>query len=260
VVVNYNMANILEIIISEKQQEIKRRRERGLFFRPFWDSPRVSLKKALLRPGFHIIAEIKRASPSKGLIAHKFNPIRQAQKYQAGGASAISCLTDEKFFKGHLEYLAAVRKNTKLPLLRKDFILDACQIEEARAYGADAILLIVAALSPAQLGQLLAITHQMGLEALVEVHTEQELEMALAAGAQIIGINNRNLQTFEVDLATSLKLAGKVPPEIPVVAESGIKNKKDLDLLAKGGVKAALIGETLMRSPDPEVLLKEWLS
>ncbi len=254
------MTNVLQRILEEKQKEIARRKERGLFFRPFWDAPRRSLKKALSTPGIQIIAEVKRASPSKGLIAQDWDPVAQAKRYQQGGAAAISCLTDEPFFKGHLEYLAALRQAVNLPLLRKDFILDPCQIEEARAFGADAVLLIVAALSPERLSQLLTETHRLGLEALVEVHDEEELEIALSCGAPIIGINNRNLRTFEVSLETTLRLIKRIPQGTVVVSESGIKDKKDLEQLAQAGVEAALIGETLMRAPDPTELLRHWLS
>ncbi len=254
------MSDVLKRIINEKQKEITRRKERGLFFRPFWDHPRRSLKKALRAPGLQIIAEVKRASPSKGLIAPKWDPVTQAQRYQEGGAAAVSCLTDEPFFRGHLEYLAAIRQAISLPILRKDFILDECQLEEARAFGADAVLLIVAALKPEKLAQLLAATHNLGLEALVEVHDERELEIALACGAEIIGINNRNLRTFEVSLETTLRLVKRIPQEIPVVAESGIKDKEDLEKLAQAGVKAALIGESLMRAKDPAALLRHWRS
>jgi len=253
------MSDVLKRIINEKQKEITRRKERGRFFRPFWNHPRRSLKKALCAPGLQIIAEVKRASPSKGLIARKWDPVTQAQRYHEGGAAAVSCLTDESFFKGHLEYLAALREAISLPLLRKDFILDECQIEEARAFGADAVLLIVAALKPEKLAQLLAATHNLGLEALVEVHDERELEVALTCGAEIIGINNRNLRTFEVSLDTTLRLVQLVPQGLPVVAESGIKGKEDLKKLAQAGVEAALIGETLMRAKDPAALLRHWL-
>jgi len=207
-----------------------------------------------------VIAEVKRASPSKGLIAEKFHPVRIAREYQRGGASAISCLTDEPFFRGHLEHLAAIREAVSLPLLRKDFILEEIQLEEARAFGADAVLLIVAALKPQRLLELIRAAKTLGLEALVEVHEEEELEIALTAGAEIIGINNRNLKTFEVDLGTTIRLAQKVPKGVPVVAESGIKGPEDLKLLKEANVRAALIGETLMRAEDKAAKLKELLS
>ncbi len=254
------MSEILQKILEHKAQEVKIRKERGLFYRPFWDHERVSLKQKLLSPGFHIIAEVKRASPSKGLIVERFHPVKIAREYEEGGASAISCLTDETFFKGHLEYLAAIRETTSLPLLRKDFIIDEIQLEEARAFGADAVLLIVAALPPQRLVELIRAAKDLGLEALVEVHEEEELELALTAGAEIIGINNRDLRTFEVDLNRSLELSARVPRGVPVVAESGIRSKEELKRLQEAKIKAALIGETLMRAPDRAQMLRQFLA
>ncbi len=255
------MGDILARILAEKRKEIEARKERGLFFRPFWDAPRRSLKKALKTgDDFKIIAEIKRASPSKGLIAKDFDPVATAKAYQQAGAAAISCLTDETFFKGHLEYLAAVREVVSLPLLRKDFIIDEIQLEEARAFGADAVLLIVTALSPSKLEGLIAAAHRLGLETLVEVHHARELEIALAAGADIIGVNNRNLKTFEVKLETSLTLKALAPEDTLFVAESGIRGPEDIRLLKKGGIKAALIGESLMRAENKIAFLKTLLS
>ncbi len=254
------MRDFLATILEEKTKEITRRRKRGLFFKPFWNTPRRSLKDALTKPGFNIIAEVKRASPSKGLIAQNFDPVKIAKNYEQGGAAAISCLTDEKFFAGHLEYLAAIRENVSLPILRKDFIIDEIQIEEARAFGADAILLIVAALNPSRLKELLRKARELGLEALVEVHDAQELEVALEAGAEIIGVNNRNLKTFEVKLETSLELRKLAPPQIPFVAESGIKDASDIRRLQEADIRAALIGESLMRAKDPKEKLAEFLN
>ncbi len=253
------MAEILQKILAHKAQEVKARKERGLFFRPFWDRERISLKERLLSPGFHVIAEVKRASPSKGLIAEKFHPVRIAREYQEGGASAISCLTDETFFKGHLEYLAAIREAVDLPLLRKDFIIDEIQLEEARAFGADAVLLIVSALPPQRLVELIRAAKDLGLEALVEVHEEEELELALTAGAEIIGINNRDLRTFEVDLKRSLELVQKAPKGVPVIAESGIHSSEDIKRLKDAGLRGALIGESLMRAADKAEALRRLL-
>ncbi len=253
------MGTILDKILRHKREEVRVRKERGLYFRPFWDRPFISLKERLLQPGFHIIAEVKRASPSKGLLTDKFHPVRIAREYQYGGASAISCLTDETFFKGHLEYLAAIREAVDLPVLRKDFILDEIQLEEARAFGADAVLLIVAALEPQRLLELIRAAKALGLEAIVEVHEDEELEIALTAGAEIIGINNRDLKTFEVDLERSIRLSRRVPKGVPVVAESGIQSREDIETLAQAGIKAALIGETLMKSEDKVQMLEELL-
>ncbi|OAG28115.1 indole-3-glycerol phosphate synthase TrpC [Thermodesulfatator autotrophicus] len=249
------MENILEKILATKKEEVLARKKRGLFFRPFWDYPRKSLKQALKNKDFAIIAEIKRASPSKGLIAKEFDPKMIAKVYEQAGAAAISCLTDEPFFGGHLEYLAAAREEVSLPILRKDFIIDEIQLEEARAFGADALLLIVAALSPERLKDLLKATYELGLEALVEVHDKKELEIALNAGAEIIGINNRNLKTFEVSLETSLSLAQKIPEEVVLVSESGIKDHTDILRLKEAGIRAALIGESLMRAQNKESML-----
>ncbi len=245
-------------ILEAKRREIQARRERGLFFRPFWEAPRRDFEGALKAPGLTIIAEVKRASPSKGLLCPDFDPVKLALAYEKGGAGALSVITDEPFFRGSLEYLAAVRAKVHRPLLRKDFILDPIQIEEARAFGADAILLIVAALSPEELRELLRYTYQLGLSALVEVHDEEELALALSAGARLIGINNRNLRTFEVSVETTFRLRKHIPPNIPVISESGLSDLETLKRLAQAGIAGALIGEALVKHPDPEYVLKNW--
>ena len=195
-----------------------------------------------------VIAEIKRASPSAGVIAHSFNPIEIAKQYEFRGASAISVLTETKFFRGDLEHLADVRSAVSLPLLRKDFILDEIQIAESAANGADAILLIVAALDQAQLTDFLTMAAKYKLDALVEVHTHDELHRALEAKAKIIGINNRNLGTFGVDLAVTEKLCRDIPDHVILVSESGIKTPSDVVRLKACGVDAILVGEALMRN------------
>ena len=205
-----------------------------------------------------MIAEVKRASPSKGLLAPDFDPLKLSRAYVQGGAGAISVITDEPFFQGSLEYLAAIRSAVDLPLLRKDFILDPVQIEEARGFGADAVLLIVAALSPEDLRELLAYTHRLGLAALVEVHNQEELETAVSVGAEIIGINNRNLHTFEVSVETTLRLLPHIPKDRIVVSESGLSEAGTLKRLSEAGVEAVLIGEALVKSPDPAALLQNW--
>ncbi|MDK2820235.1 MAG: indole-3-glycerol phosphate synthase [Clostridia bacterium] len=207
--------------------------------------------------GLNLIAELKKASPSKGIINADFDIEDQARKYTAAGAAAISVLTDKRFFKGSLDYLPRVRKVISCPLLRKDFIIDPYQIYEARAFGADAILLIVAALEKSQLKDFLHIAHNLGLAALVEVHTVSEIETAVNAGARIIGINNRDLKTFEVDLNTTLNLRPYIRPGIIVVSESGIKNEADANFVAEAGIDAILVGEALMRSKDIEAKVKE---
>ena len=197
-----------------------------------------------------LIAEVKRASPSAGLIARDFDPVRIATRYEAAGANALSVLTDEKFFQGHLDHLRAIRDAVDLPILRKDFVLDEVQIYEASAAGADAILLIVAALAQDDLVRLLDVAAACQLDALVEVHTLEELDRALETDARIIGINNRNLATFQVDLATTETLSEQVPPGILLVSESGIRTAGDSRRLRASGADAILVGETLMRTDD----------
>lgn len=206
-----------------------------------------------------LIAEIKKASPSKGLIRLDFDPIAIGRAYEEAGASAISVLTDEKYFQGRLEYLTAVRKAVSLPLLRKDFIIDTYQVYESRAANADAILLIVAALSKSQLLELMALASNLGMASLVEAHSAKELEVAIESGAEIIGINNRNLQTFETKLETTIELAQSVPGDRILVSESGIFTRADVERLMEAGVDAILVGESLMRESDPRMKVKELL-
>jgi indole-3-glycerol phosphate synthase len=194
-----------------------------------------------------VIGEIKKASPSAGLIAKSFDPVAIARKYQQAGADAISVLTDEQFFQGHLRYLAQLRETVTLPLLRKDFILDEIQIAESVAAGADAILLIVAALDQNQLIKLRKVAEKYQLDAVVEVHTMAELDRALDADAEIIGINNRDLSTFEVDLSVTVKLSEQVPDDVLLVSESGIRTAHDVTRLKSSGIDAILVGEALMR-------------
>ncbi|HCN27206.1 MAG TPA: indole-3-glycerol phosphate synthase TrpC [Verrucomicrobiales bacterium] len=197
-----------------------------------------------------MIAEIKRASPSAGTIAADFDPLAIARGYEKAGATALSVLTDEKYFQGRLEYLSLIRSQVDIPCLRKDFIIHEAQIYEAAVAGADAILLIVAALDQPALEHLLETAHTFQLDALVEVHDLPELERALATDARIIGVNNRNLKTFTVDLATTEALAEEVPDDIILVSESGIKTPADAARLAEAGADALLVGETLMRSAN----------
>lgn len=197
-----------------------------------------------------LIAEVKRASPSAGLIAEQFNPVEIARAYEAAGADAVSVLTDERFFQGHLDYLDDIRDAIDLPILRKDFTLHEVQIYEAAAHGADAILLIVAALEQAELEHLLGVALSCQLDALVEVHTLAEFERALATDAQMIGINNRNLATFEVDLATTEALSEEAPPGVLLISESGLRTAEDSRRVRACGVDAILVGEALMRSAD----------
>jgi len=207
-----------------------------------------------------LIAEVKRASPSKGVIRAEFDPLTLAQRYAEAGADALSILTDEPYFGGRLEYLARIRSHVPLPLLRKDFIVDTYQIYESRVMGADAILLIVAAVeSDATLREWRELAESLGLDALVEVHTEAELERALRTGATLIGINNRNLHTFETRLQTTFDLLPRVPPDRVVVSESGIETAEQVRALHQAGVQAMLVGETLMRAEDPRPLIRAWM-
>jgi indole-3-glycerol phosphate synthase len=210
----------------------------------------------LAREGLSLIAEIKKASPSKGVLREDFDPVTIARCYEDSGADAISILTDSAFFQGSLEYLRLVRDSVKLPLLRKDFIIDFYQLYEAAVYGADAVLLIVSVLGE-QLKSFLDHAHSLGLDALVEVHNGDELSIALKAGAKIIGVNNRDLSTFNMDLRTTFNLAGLVPDSCLLVSESGISTGEHIMSLAESGVDAVLIGETLMTSPSPGLKVKE---
>ena len=243
--------NRLEEILAAKRAEIEQLKPRAAEldrqararndFRDF----RSALQQA--DDKLAVIAEIKKASPSAGVIAESFDPVEIAKKYERDGANAISVLTDTKFFQGSLEYLKAVRNAVSLPLLRKDFIWDRAQLAESVATGADAILLIVAAVTQDQLVRLLKNAKEYRLEALVEVHSVDELQRALEAGAEIIGINNRDLTTFDVDLGVTEKICREVPDEIILVSESGIKTSHDVARVKACGADAILVGEALMR-------------
>ncbi|MFQ5471519.1 MAG: indole-3-glycerol phosphate synthase TrpC [Dehalococcoidia bacterium] len=221
-------------------------------------SPRPFIA-ALAGTKISLIAEVKKASPSKGLLRADFDPIDIANRYATSGAAAISVLTDAKHFQGSLEHLESIREALPggPPLLRKDFIFDEYQIYEARAHGADALLLIVAMLEQPLLDALLARTQELGMTALVEVHDESEMERAASSGAELIGVNNRDLRTFDVDLATSERLAPLAPPGATIVAESGISTRDDIRRLEGAGVDAVLIGEALVTSSDPGEKIKE---
>lgn len=221
-----------------------------------------SFKKALtslprLVCGPAIIAEVKKASPSKGIISEDFRPAEQAVSYQNAGAAAVSCLTEEYYFKGSAEYFKAVRKVIDIPMIRKDFIIDPYQIYEAKAMGADAILLIAAILGTEQMKEYRTIAESLKMDVLAESHNETELTSVINAGCTIFGINNRNLKDFSVTLETTKRLAGLVPEGGIIVAESGIKTAEDMKFLADCGANAVLIGETLMRSGSVEASVKE---
>lgn len=209
----------------------------------------ISFKNALAKPDrLSVISEVKKASPSKGLIQPNFDPVKIAKEYETCGADAVSCLTEEHYFQGSSEYFKAIRQAIGLPMIRKDFIIDEYQIYEARLMGADAILLIAAVLDDEKLKRFGDTAHSLGLDILAETHDESELERVLALDFDIIGINNRNLKTFEVTLETTARLAGMIPEGKVIVSESGIRDNKDMKTVRSYGADAVLIGETLMRS------------
>jgi indole-3-glycerol phosphate synthase len=257
------MAEILASIAEHVRAVVERRRREApmeaLRDRPLFNLPTRGFARSLTGQARRIIAEIKKASPSKGLIRADFEPVSIAKDYAAGGASAISVLTEERFFEGHLTYLENIHHAVSVPLLRKDFMLEPYQIVEAKSYGADAVLFIAALLEPGLLRELCAQATAQSLDALVEVHTENELASAVAAGAQLIGINNRDLKTFAVDLGTTERLAPLVPAGMPVVCESGIDSLEQIHRVEKLGVHVFLIGESLMRAPAPGQKLRELL-
>jgi indole-3-glycerol phosphate synthase len=247
---------ILDEILAEKRRELEAARARvapeALAERACAAGHATRGFRAALRdaPRPRVVAEIKRRSPSRGEIRRDFDPVACAKAYEEAGAAAISVLTDERYFGGSLAFLGLVRAAVALPLLRKDFVVDAYQIDEARVAGADAVLLIASALRPAELAALRQRAAERGLDAVVEVHDEAELEAALAAGADLVGINNRDLRSFAVDLATTERLAPRVPEGIVLVAESGISGYADVARLERAGAHAVLVGEALMREPD----------
>lgn len=252
---------ILDTIVARKLEEVRVLKQNGIRIPESAISPSRGFTKALVDfQGVAIIAEAKKASPSKGIIAPDFDPVKIAQNYQEGGAHAMSVLTDVDFFQGSLSYIPLVRAAVDLPVLRKDFIIDPYQIEEAKIYGADAILLIAAILDTVQMRDYRQMAESFGMDVLVEVHDEKELQEALKAESRLIGINNRNLNDFSVDLETTFRLLKEIPPSIPVVSESGIKSVDDMVQLKKAGVTAALIGESLMRSEKQGECLSKLLS
>ena len=254
---------ILDRIVADKRAELvaaKANEPIDDLKRHAADAPASrSLGEALRKPGIGLIAEVKKASPSRGLLRSDLDPATLAQTYAEAGAAAISVLTDKKHFQGSLDHLRGISEALPdgPPLLRKDFLFDEYQLYEARSAGADAVLLITAILEPALLSGLVAISRSLGMDSLVEVHDEPELERALAAGAEIIGVNNRDLRTFEIDLSTTERLAPLVPAGRIVVAESGIFSRDDIRRLAACGVQAVLIGEALVTEPDPRAKIQE---
>jgi indole-3-glycerol phosphate synthase len=253
------MAELAKTVLKDIVATRRRRVEEALARMPLGQlqeaaearSERRDFAGALSGGNLRVIAELKRASPSRGLFCRDYQPRRIAEAYAAAGARALSVLTEEDFFLGSLDHLQEARAAVSLPVLRKDFILDGYQVFESVAMGADALLLIVAALTDRDLRNLLELCGRQRIAALVEAHTEEEIDRALAAGARIVGINNRNLNTMQVSLETSLRLRGKIPPTCLAISESGIKKAADLERLAAAGFNAVVIGERLMAAPDP---------
>lgn len=247
---------ILDEILEQKRRELDRARaalspeDLARAASELSEPPRHFRRALESAPAPRIVAEIKRRSPSRGEIRHAFDPVACAEAYAEGGACALSILTDEHYFGGHLSFLSKVRRAVDLPLLRKDFTIDAYQVDEARVASADAVLLIAAALGQSDLVALRARAALLSLDALVEVHDESELERALDAGADLIGINNRDLRSFETDLAVTERLAPRIPEGTVVVAESGIFTSADIARLSRAGAHAFLVGESLMRQED----------
>ena len=259
------MSTILDVILARKQEEVAERREHVSLFelktraasmpplRGFADA--VEAKVASGQAA--VIAEVKKASPSKGVIRADFDPAAIARRYEAGGAACLSVLTDVDFFQGSDEFLRQARAACRLPVLRKDFIVDAWQLYEARVLGADCVLLIAAALDDARLSEFAFIAGELGMDVLVEVHDLDELERALPVPARLLGINNRNLKTFEVSLQATLDLRPMVPADRILVTESGILARADVARMRDAGVHAFLVGEAFMREPDPGAALRD---
>ena len=252
---------MLNRIIAQKREEVELRKKsmplsslkEGIAQRPM----PLDFAHALSGDHIRLIAEVKRASPSRGILCPDFAPVELAKSYTQGGAAAISVLTETNYFDGSLDHLAAIREQTRLPLLRKDFIFDPYQVYESRAYGADALLLILAILSQEQLEELLWLSQNLSLSCLVEVHSQAEVERALLSQAKIIGINNRNLNTFAVDINTTQQLRPLIPRDKIVVSESGIRSREDVAKLKGWGVNAVLVGEALVTADDIQNKMKE---
>ena len=263
------MATILDDILAHKRQEVAAQKQRVDMdtlvanISASNDTPRGFMKALQARVaigGTAVIAEVKKASPSMGVIRASFDSVAIAESYAAAGATCLSVLTDEKYFQGSGRYLRLIRAAVGLPLLRKDFIVDEYQIVEARALGADAILLIVAALSDDELAAFTRLAHDLGLDVLVEVHDEAECERALKLPLRVIGVNNRNLHDFSVSLDTTRRIKAMVPPDYLVVSESGIHTRADIDALQADGISAFLVGGALMQADDPGAALAALLA
>ncbi len=258
------MGSILQRIVATKRLEI----EQAQAQRPLAEivarladapPPRDFLDPLRNSPPIRLIAEVKKASPSKGVIRQDFEPVSIAKAYEHAGASCISVLTDEPYFQGSLQYLAAIRQATSIPLLRKDFIIDQYQVFEARLGGADAILLIAECLSSDQLKQLYLCARELGMVALIELYDERNLMSVLDTGTELLGVNNRNLNDFQVDLMHTVRLRKQIPPDRVLVGESGISSRADALLLEANHVQAMLVGESLMRSADIQLATRQLL-
>jgi len=259
------MSDVLQRILARKCEEVAERRARvpladlrarsldAMTTRGF----ESTLRSTVLAGNAAVIAEVKKASPSKGVIRADFDPVQIAQSYAAGGASCLSVLTDVDFFQGDDRYLQAARGACALPALRKDFVIDAYQIYEARDLGADCILLIAAALDDSRLADFVSLATEIGIDVLLEVHDGEELQRALATPASLIGVNNRNLRNFETRLETTLELKPSIPPDRLLVTESGISTRDDVQLMRSHGVNCFLVGEAFMRAHDPGVELRQ---
>ena len=258
------MTTILDRILERKSEEVealccaegREKLEAGVRRAPPPRGFRAALQGG---GGFRIIAEIKRASPSRGLLISDYRPTELARAFETAGAAALSVVTDGPFFQGLASHLEEARRVSRLPILRKDFLVHPAQVEESRALGADAVLLIAAALPGERLRSLMGRTRELGMDALVEVHNEDEIEEAIRAGADLVGVNNRDLRTFSVDLSVSRTLASRLPAEAVGVSESGIRSRSDLEELSAAGYHAFLIGEALMSTPDPAGALRRLL-
>jgi len=254
---------MLDEIVAHKKQAVERRKSTlplsTLKERIARRNQPRDLARALMGEHTRLIAEVKKASPSRGVLCPDFQPVEIARKYAEGGAAAISVLTEEDHFQGSIDYLASIRDEVPLPILRKDFIFDPYQVYESRAYGADALLLIAAILEQDRLEELLSLSHELGLKCLVESHSQDEVERAVSSGAKIIGINNRDLTDFTIDLETTRRLLPLVPPGRIIVSESGITTRDHVDKLRGWGVNAILVGEALVTAEDITAKTKEMI-
>lgn len=254
---------ILDNIVANTKTRVKNEKLKTTLEQMKWMAKQIKcssdfpFEAALKTQDINFICEVKKASPSKGIIAKEFPYVEIAKDYEKAGASCISVLTEPDFFMGSNDYLTEIKSNVKIPILRKDFIIDEYQIYQAKVIGADCILLIVAILNEQTIREYIKLCDELGLSALVEVHDEKEIECAISAGARMIGVNNRNLKTFEVNIQNSIQLRKLVPEQIPFIAESGIKTAEDIKMLREAKVNGVLIGETLMRSTDKKKMLDE---